>query len=73
MGTLESETGFDAQETVISLLAAHYNKGRPFLKSALEEIGRSRPGSSRASRLLAWGKDVNELLRKYHHKLALTD
>ena len=75
-GTLpevESETGFDATETVIGLLAAHYSKGRPWLKDTLEVEGRSRPGSSRASRLLVWGKDVNELLHKYHHRLALTD
>lgn len=72
-GTLmESEMGFDAQETVIALLAAHHNKGRPWLKNTLEAEGRNKPGSSRASRLLAWGKDVNELLCKYRHKLCLS-
>jgi hypothetical protein len=73
-GTLpmESETGFDAQETVISLIGAHYDKGRPWLKDALEQETGNRPGSSRASRLLDWGRDTNALLRRYRHKLALT-
>lgn len=70
-GTLptESETGFDAQETAISLIGAHYNRGRPWLKDALEYETGSRPGSSRASRLLAWGKEVNEFLHRYGYKL----
>jgi len=71
MGTLpmESETGFDAQETVLSLIGAHYGKGRPWLKDVMESETGNRPGSSRASRLLAWGKDANDFLHRYHHKL----
>jgi len=74
LGTLqESTSGFDELETVVSLMCAHYGKGRPFLKNVLAETGRDKPGSSRASRLLAWGKDVNTLLHQYHHRLSLTD
>jgi len=64
---------WDALETVVSLLAAHYDKGRPWLKETLAAEGRTRPGSDRARRLLAWGREVHQLLSRYHHRLALTD
>lgn len=71
-GQMQSETGFDAHETVLSLVAAQYSKGRPWLKDALESEGCSRPGSDRARRLLAWGKEIHRLLGRYQHHLALT-
>lgn len=74
-GTLpepQSETGFDVTETALSLLAAHYSKGRPWLKETVAAEGRQKPGSSRARRLLAWGQEVNTLLHQYRHKLSLT-
>jgi len=76
MGTMpepESATGFDATETAISLIAAHYGKGRPFLKDMLENVTGSKPGSSRAGRLRDWGREINVLLHKYHHRLTMTD
>lgn len=75
VGTLpepEAVTGFDATETAISLICAHYRKGRPFLKRMLEETTGNKPGSGRAGRLLAWGKDVNAIMHQLHHKLSLT-
>jgi len=69
----QSVTGFDELETAISMICTHYGKGRPFLQSMLEELGRSKPGTDRARRLLAWGKDINALLHQYHYRLALTD
>lgn len=64
---------FDAMETVLSLIAAQHGKGRPWLKNVLEAEGRSKPGSKRASRLLAWGREFHKLLGRYHYRLALID
>jgi len=69
---MQTETGFDALETVIGLLAAYHDKGRPWLKDTLEAEGRGKPGSGRARRLLAWGQEIQRLLGRYRHKLTLT-
>lgn len=60
---------WDATETALSLIAARHGKGRPFLKSILQEETGNMPGSSRAGRLLRFGRDVNGALQKYRHRL----
>lgn len=66
---LKSQTGFDALETALAIIACAKQKGRPWLKDILEAEGGSRPGSTRASRLLTWGKEVYQLLGQYQHLL----
>ena len=63
-GTLPtaSASDFTATELATSIVAAHEGRGRPTLKSMVEDATGDRPGSARAKRLLDRGRDVHEAL-----------
>jgi hypothetical protein len=58
LDNIPSDTGFTGGELAVSLVAAHYGKGRPFLKDALDAAGLVRPGNEKAARLLSIGKET---------------
>jgi len=63
---------FTTTEYVLSLIGARYGKGRPWLKDVLESETGHKPGSKRANRLLAWGREAHQILNHYRYQLALT-
>jgi DNA segregation ATPase FtsK/SpoIIIE-like protein len=60
----EQSSGWDDTEAAIGILtAAQGNRGRPTLLELFDEYERARPGTDKARRLLAWGRDVWQVLR----------
>lgn len=55
-------SGFSSDEIGVSVLAAHQGVGRPKLRKMVDDETGSKPGGSRAQRLLELGRGVNEWL-----------
>ena len=69
-----SDSDFTTTELMLSLICAKHGRGRPFLKDVLESETGHKPGSSRARRLLDWGREAHQILGRYRYQLlALTD
>jgi DNA segregation ATPase FtsK/SpoIIIE-like protein len=58
----QSSGDFDGIEIGVSVLAAHQERGRPTLREMVEEATGSKPGNSRAARLLRLGRDAYNFL-----------
>lgn len=63
---------YSPQEIGIALVQAHLGAGRPTLQKALTEAGLACPGSIRADRLLALGRDIYTQLRSLNWALTET-
>ena len=55
--------GATTEEIALSILSATAGEGRPTLKKRLTEYGLPAPGSDKARRLMALGRDVWEILK----------
>lgn len=65
-GTLESVGWqYTAEELGIAIINGHAGGGRPALTRALEEAGLPKPGSGRAARLLALGRETYAWLTEH--------
>lgn len=60
---------YTGQELAIGLINAHNTGGRPALVKSLIGAGLPKPGSDRAARLLALGRDLNQSLSDQGYEL----
>lgn len=60
---------YTGQELAIGLINAHHHGGRPALVKSLIGAGLPKPGSDRAARLLALGRDLDQSLSDQGYEL----
>ena len=69
LGGGAAAAAYSGQEIAISLIGAALGNGRPALVKALIGAGLPKPGSDRAARLLALGREVNQALGDQGYEL----